>query len=42
MGEKTLTVGELARDAGVSRQILRHYERLGLLRPRRTAAAYRV
>jgi DNA-binding transcriptional MerR regulator len=42
MGEKPLTVGELARDAGVSPQILRHYERLGLLRPRRTAAAYRV
>ena len=42
MGEKPLTVGELARDAGVSPQILLHYERLGLLRPRRTAAAYRV
>jgi DNA-binding transcriptional MerR regulator len=42
MSEKPLTVGELARDAGVSPQILRHYERLGLLRPRRTAAAYRV
>jgi len=42
MTGKPLTVGELARDAGVSPQILRHYERLGLLRPRRTASAYRV
>ena len=41
MSEKALTVGELARDAGVSPQILRHYERLGLLRPRRSAAGYR-
>jgi len=41
MGERPLTVGELARDAGVSPQILRHYERLGLLRPRRTASGYR-
>lgn len=42
MSDKPLTVGELARDAGVSPQILRHYERLGLLRPRRTASAYRI
>src|SRR5690349_1245637 len=42
MSEKALTVGELARGAGVSPQILRHYERLGLLRPRRTASGYRV
>ena len=42
MPEKTLTVGQLARDAAVSPQILRHYERLGLLRPRRTATGYRV
>jgi DNA-binding transcriptional MerR regulator len=42
MSGKPLTVGQLARDAGISPQILRHYERLGLLRPRRTAAAYRV
>jgi DNA-binding transcriptional MerR regulator len=41
MSEKALTVGELARDAGVSPQILRHYERLGLLRPRRTPSGYR-
>jgi len=42
MSEKTLTVGALARAAGLSPQILRHYEQLGLLRPRRTAAGYRV
>ena len=42
MTGKPLSVGELARDAGVSPQILRHYERLGLLRPRRTASAYRL
>jgi DNA-binding transcriptional MerR regulator len=42
VSEKSLTVGELARDAGLSPQILRHYERLGLLRPKRTAAGYRV
>jgi DNA-binding transcriptional MerR regulator len=42
MGDESLTVGELARDAGVSPQILRHYERLGLLRPRRTPSGYRV
>ena len=42
MGEKSLTVGELARGAGVSPQILRHYEQLGLLRPRRTQSGYRV
>lgn len=42
MSDKTLTVGELARAAGLSPQILRHYEQLGLLRPRRTAAGYRV
>ena len=42
MGEKSLTVGKLARGAGVSPQILRHYEQLGLLRPRRTTSGYRV
>jgi DNA-binding transcriptional MerR regulator len=42
MSEKSPTVGELARGAGVSPQILRHYEQLGLLRPRRTGAGYRV
>jgi DNA-binding transcriptional MerR regulator len=40
--DKSVTVGELARGAGVSPQILRHYEQLGLLRPRRTASGYRV
>jgi DNA-binding transcriptional MerR regulator len=42
MDKKSLTVGALARDAGVSPQILRHYEQLGLLRPRRTGSGYRV
>jgi DNA-binding transcriptional MerR regulator len=42
VSEKPLTVGELARGAGVSPQILRHYEQLGLLRPRRTASGYRL
>lgn len=38
-----LTVGELARESGVSPQILRHYDQLGLLRPsRRSAAGYRL
>ncbi|HXT16523.1 MAG TPA: MerR family transcriptional regulator [Gemmatimonadaceae bacterium] len=38
-----VTVGELAREAGISPQILRHYDQLGLLRPsRRTAAGYRL
>lgn len=37
------TVGELARQAGVSPGILRHYDRLGLLRPTFTSAAgYRL
>ena len=33
------TIGELARQAGVSPGILRHYDRLGLLRPTSTSAA---
>ena len=38
-----LTVGELARQAGVSAQTLRHYDRLGLLKPSATSAArYRL
>ena len=36
------SIGELADDAGVSRQTLRHYDRLGLLRPSsRSATRYR-
>lgn len=39
----TFTVGQLARESGVSPQILRHYDRLGLLRPsQRTRAGYRL
>jgi DNA-binding transcriptional MerR regulator len=37
------TIGELARQAGVSAQTLRHYHRLGLLRPSATSAGgYRL
>ena len=40
--EQTWTVGELARLTGVSARTLRHYDRIGLLRPgRRSAAGYR-
>ncbi len=37
-----MTIGELARRAGVTPRTLRHYEELGLLRPERTPAGYRV
>jgi MerR family Zn(II)-responsive transcriptional regulator of zntA len=36
-----LRAGELARLAGVSRDTLRHYERKGLLKPRRSSNRYR-
>ena len=42
MSETLLSVGELARETGVSAQSLRHYETLGLLKPRRTASGYRM
>lgn len=35
-------IREFATRAGVTPKALRHYERLGLLKPRRTAAGYRV
>lgn len=35
-------IHEFALRAGVTAKALRHYERLGLLKPRRTAAGYRV
>jgi DNA-binding transcriptional MerR regulator len=38
-----LTIGRLARTAGLSRSTLLYYDRIGLLRPsRRTAAGYRA
>lgn len=39
--KETLRAGELARLAGVSTDTLRHYERKGLLRPRRSSNGYR-
>jgi DNA-binding transcriptional MerR regulator len=41
--EPSLSIGKLARAAGVNRETLRYYERLGLLPPdERTAAGYRL
>lgn len=43
MSTSPLTIGALARLAGISPQTLRHYDRLGLLRPSsRTRAKYRM
>jgi len=44
IGDATaVTIGRLARRVGVCAETLRHYERLGLIRPaRRTAANYRL
>src|SRR5690606_31712813 len=40
---KRLTIGELAKQAGVSRSMLRYYEEQGLLKPAaRSAAGYRL
>ena len=36
-----MRISELAQRTGVSTHALRHYERLGLLRPARTAGGYR-
>lgn len=39
----TMTIGRLARGAGVGAETLRYYERLGLIRPqRRTESNYRL
>jgi DNA-binding transcriptional MerR regulator len=40
--ERTYRTAEFAALAGVTVRALRHYDRLGLLKPRRTAAGYRV
>jgi MerR family transcriptional regulator, thiopeptide resistance regulator len=39
---RTYRIGEFARLAGVTPRALHHYDRLGLLKPRRTAAGYRA
>jgi DNA-binding transcriptional MerR regulator len=39
---RTYRVGEFARLAGVTPRALHHYDRLGLVKPRRTAAGYRA
>ena len=41
-GDAPYTVGRLASMAGVSARTLRHYEDMGLLRPRRSASNYRT
>ena len=41
-GEELLRIGELARRTLTSVDTLRHYERMGLLLPRRLANGYRV
>lgn len=43
VAETRLTIGALARLAGVGAETLRHYERMGLLEPaERTASSYRL
>ena len=39
---RTYRIGEFARLAGVTPRALHHYDRLGLLKPRRSAAGYRA
>ncbi|XNY99895.1 MerR family transcriptional regulator [Micrococcus luteus] len=42
MEDRQLTVGEVAELTGVTVRTLHHYDRLGLVRPARTAAGYRL
>ena len=42
MTDRTCRIHELAALAGVSVKTLRHYDRVGLLQPRRTAARCRL
>lgn len=43
MDQRPLRIGEVARAAGVSVDTVRHYERIGVLRPApRTGAGYRI
>jgi DNA-binding transcriptional MerR regulator len=43
MGNKQLYIGDLARDAGCTVQLIRHYEKIGLLpEPERTSGNRRV
>src|SRR5260370_22303091 len=42
MPERTYRIQEFARLAGVTVRALHHYDRLGLLKPRRTQTGYRV
>src|SRR5437016_870017 len=43
MSSKSLTIGQLAREAGINLETVRYYERRGLLlKPPRTASGYRI
>ena len=42
MKDKTMHIGELAREAGVPDTTIRYYERRGLLEPTRTLSNYRL
>jgi DNA-binding transcriptional MerR regulator len=42
MAQQTYRIREFAQLAGVTVRALHHYDRLGLLRPRRTTAGYRL
>ena len=39
---KTYSISQIARTCGLSRSTLLYYDRLGLLRPGRTASGYRI